>query len=143
VTRGLVARLAAHDRLVEVGIGRRPEVAEALTARGCEVTATDIHARPVPDGVRFVRDDVTDPDPAVYRGADAVYALRCPPELQRPAAAAARRADADFLFTTLGGDPAVVPATPTTVEAGTLFEATAEPTVRRTDRQPRRGGGSP
>ncbi|WP_276260334.1 UPF0146 family protein [Haloglomus litoreum] len=143
MTRGLVARLAAHDRLVEVGIGRRPEVAAALTARGSEVTATDIHERPVPDGVRFVRDDVTDPDPSVYRNADAVYALRCPPELQRPAAAAASRADADFLFTTLGGDPAVVPAARTTVEAGTLFEATTEPGARRPHRQPRRGGGSP
>jgi uncharacterized UPF0146 family protein len=143
VTRGLVARLAAHDRLVEVGIGNRPEVAAALTARGCEVTATDIHERPTPDGVRFVRDDVTDPDPSVYADADAVYALRCPPELQRPAAAAARRADADLLFTTLGGDPAIVPATRTTVEEGTLFEATTGPGARRSDRQPRRGGESP
>ncbi|WP_350355284.1 UPF0146 family protein [Haloglomus salinum] len=127
MTRGLAARLATHDRLVEVGIGNRPDVARDLAQRGCAVTATDIHERPVPDGVAFVRDDVTDPDSAVYGDADAVYALRCPPELQRPAHEAARRADAAFYFTTLGADPAVVPATPTTLDEGTLFRATDTP----------------
>lgn len=127
MTRGLVARLAAHDRLVEVGIGNRPDVARALAQRGRAVTATDIHERPVPDDVDFVRDDVTDPDPSVYRDADAVYALRCPPELQRPARAVADRAGAAFYFTTLGGDPAVVPATRTTLAEGTLFRAADGP----------------
>ena len=109
---------------MEVGVGTRPDVAHSLAARDRTVTATDIHERPTPDGVRFVRDDVTDPDPAVYRDADAVYALNCPPELQRPAHEVARRVDAAFLFTTLGGDPAVVPATPTTLADGrTLFDA--------------------
>lgn len=152
MTRGLVARLATHDRLVEVGIGNRPDVARGLAQRGCAVTATDIHERPVPDGVAFVRDDVTDPDPAVYGDADAVYALRCPPELQRPAHEAARRAGAAFYFTTLGADPAVVPATPTTLDEGTLFRATDAPgrgaavdTGGRSpvDPQPRHGGESP
>lgn len=40
--RGLVSELAAHDRLLEVGIGRRPEVARALAERGCEVVGIDV-----------------------------------------------------------------------------------------------------
>jgi len=120
----LVDRLARYDDLVEVGIGSRPGVAAALADRGRTVTATDVREREVPAGVRFVRDDVTDPDPAVYRGADAVYALNCPPELQRPLSAAARTADADCLFTTLGTDPAVVDTAPETLPDGTLFRVT-------------------
>ncbi|WP_336035285.1 UPF0146 family protein [Halobacterium yunchengense] len=113
--------LAEFDRLVEVGVGRRTDVAAALAARGCEVTATDVVEREVPDAVTFVRDDVTDPDLAVYEGADAVYALRCPPELQRPLADAAAAVGAACLFTTLGGDPATVPVERRTVASGTVF----------------------
>jgi len=115
--------LAEFDRLVEVGIGRRPNVAATLAASGHAVTATDVHEREVPDGVRFVVDDVTDPDPAVYANADAVYALNCPPELHRALLDVAERADAACLFTTLGGDQSAVPVDRRTVETGTLFVA--------------------
>ena len=117
----LVDRLSRYESLVEVGVGERPGVAAALADRGRTVTATDVRDRRVPGGVGFVRDDVTDPDADVYGGADAVYSLNCPPELQRPLADVARRADADCLFTTLGADPAVVDATPETLPAGTIF----------------------
>ncbi|MFQ3319067.1 MAG: uncharacterized UPF0146 family protein [Natronomonas sp.] len=123
IAEALVDRLARYDTLVEVGVGNRHDVAAGLAARGRQVTATDIHERAVPEGVRFVRDDVTAPDAAIYRDADALYALNCPPELQRPLATAARRADADCLFTTLGTDPAVVDAAPETLPGDTLFKA--------------------
>lgn len=119
----VVEVLAGYEVLVEVGVGRRPDVAAALADRGCSVTATDVVEREVPDGVGFVLDDVTDPDISVYENADAVYALRCPPELQRALVSVAERAGADCLFTTLGGDPVVVPADPQTVASGTLFVA--------------------
>lgn len=118
----LADRLCRYDRLVEVGVGNRPDIAIELAERGCHVTATDIYARPVSDTVRFVIDDVTDPDLAVYQGADAVYALNCPPELQRSLADVATAVGADCLFTTLGGDPVVVDATPETLSGDTLFE---------------------
>jgi len=82
---------------------------------------TDISERPVPDGVTFVRDDVTDPDQSVYADADAVYALNCPPELQRPIADLARSVDAAFLFTTLGADPPTIPVRRETLPGETLF----------------------
>ncbi len=122
----LVTRLSDCDRAVEVGVGRRPGVAGALADRGVDVTATDILDRPTPEGVCFVRDDVTDPDLAVYRGADAVYARHCPPELQRPTRDVARTVGAPFLFTALGGDPALVDARRVTARDGTVFVADTE-----------------
>lgn len=120
----LVHRLSRFETLVEVGIGNRTGVAAALVAAGSTVAATDVVDREVPDGVDFVRDDVTDPDPAVYADADALYALNIPPELQRPALAVARAHGAELYFTTLGTDPAVVPAEPETLPGETLFRAT-------------------
>lgn len=121
--RSLVDRLSQYEELVEVGVGERPAVAAELADRGTGVTATDVRACDVPEGVGFVRDDVTEPAADVYRDADAVYALNCPPELQGPLVDAARTAGADCLFTTLGADPAVVDATPETLPGTTLFYA--------------------
>ncbi len=126
-TAGLVARLARFARVVEVGVGSRPEVAAALAERGVSVTATDIRDRRVPDPVRFVRDDATDPDRRVYAGADALFARNLPPELHRPVRDIARAVDARFLFTTLGADPPAVPAEPETLPATTLFVAESQP----------------
>ena len=111
----------AGSKAVEVGIGTRPDVAAALSSRGIAVTATDVVDREVPDEVRFVRDDVTAPDPSVYREADLVYALNCPPELQRPLTEVAEQAGAAWAFTTLGADPAVVRAARRTLPDETLF----------------------
>jgi len=123
----LADRLAAFDTVVEVGIGNRTAVAAALAARNVTVVATDIHQRAVPEGVTFVRDDVTDPDEVVYADADAIYALNCPPELHRPTAALARSVDVALLFTTLGGDPPSVPVERVTLPGETLFRAKPEP----------------
>ena len=119
----LVDRLRDFSSLVEVGIGRRTDVSGALVEAGCAVRATDVVAREVPSGVTFHRDDVTDPDPAVYAGADALYALNLPPELHRPTLAVARDHDAAFVFTTLGGDAPEVDARPETIPGETLFWA--------------------
>lgn len=117
----LVDRLSRYESLVEVGIGRRHGVAAGLAARGRRIVATDVHHRDVPGGVAFVRDDVTAADPTIYRGAEAVYALNCPPELQSPLVSVAASVGADCLFTTLGTDPAVVEASPETLPGATLF----------------------
>jgi uncharacterized UPF0146 family protein len=121
----LVARLSDAGRAVEVGIGSRTDVAGALAATGTQVTATDVcdSRREIPDDVRFVRDDVTDPERSIYLGADVLYALNLPPELQPPAGRLAGDVGAGFAFTTLGADPAVVPACPETLPSGTLFVA--------------------
>jgi uncharacterized UPF0146 family protein len=122
----IAARLADNECVVEVGIGNRTAVASALLAAGVAVTATDIRERTVPDGVTFVRDDVTDPALGVYDGADAIYALNCPPELHRSIATLARRVGADCHFTTLGADPPAVPVVGETLPGETLFVAESE-----------------
>lgn len=116
--------LADYEHVVEVGVGNRPDVARELARRGVTVLATDVVERTVPAGVTFTIDDVTTPVTAVYEDADAIYALRLPPELQRHVWRVARGVESDLLFTTLGGDPALVPAEPRTVAEGTLFVAT-------------------
>ncbi len=128
----LVRRLADYREVVEIGVGRRPEVARALAERGVSVTVTDVHdprefGVALPEAVRFVRDDVvaasesSDPHPC-YRAA-AYYALNCPPELHRPIRTLARRHGADFLFTTLGGDQPAIPVDRETLPGETLFVA--------------------
>jgi hypothetical protein len=122
----LVGYLSRYDRLVEVGIGRRTDVAEALVAAGCAVAATDVHPRSVPDGIRFVADDIVARaagDPGRLYAVDAVYACNLPPELHRPTRDVAHAAGADFLFTTLGGDQPVVPVERVTLTHGTLYVA--------------------
>ncbi|EMA50975.1 UPF0146 family protein [Halococcus salifodinae] len=124
LTRALAARLAEFDRLVEVGVGTRTGLAGALADTGATVTATDIRSCSVPDGVAFVRDDVTDPTLETYADADAIYARNLPPELHRPARDLAREVDVSFLFTTLGGEFPTVPTATETLPGGTLFRAT-------------------
>jgi len=122
----LADRLAPFESVVEVGVGNRTAVAAELATRGVTVVATDIRERAVPDGVSFVRDDVTDPDRSVYADAGAIYALNLPPELHRPTATLARSVDAAFLFTTLGGDPPSVPVSRETIPGETLFRVKPE-----------------
>ncbi len=112
--------LAGYDRVVEVGIGRRTDVAARLSERGVTVVAVDRRAVATPEGVRFLRDDVTDPRLAAYPDAGAVYGLNLPPDLHAPVADLARELGADLAFTTLGTDPAAVPTSPESVAGGTL-----------------------
>jgi len=124
--RALTNRLAAVDSVVEVGVGNRPDLAAALDDQGVDVTVTDIHERSVPEGVGFVRDDVTDPTLSVYEGADIVFARNLPPELHRPVRRVARRVGADCWFTTLGGDPPAVPVEPEQLPGGVVLYRTVE-----------------
>ena len=123
---GLVARLSGYDAAVEIGVGRRPDVAAGLADAGVSVTVTDVVDREVPPSVSFVRDDIVAAsrraDPGEAYDADLLYGLNLPPELHRPALDVAGAVGADFLFTTLGGDPPAVPATTESLpEGGTLY----------------------
>lgn len=109
------------ERAVEIGIGRRTDVASALAERGVTVVATDVRPRTVPEPVEFVIDDIVEPTLSVYKGADVIYALNLPPELHGPALAVARRVGADFRFTTLGGDEPAIPVERTTLPGETLY----------------------
>ncbi len=124
LTDALAARLARFASPIEVGIGARTDVAARL-AEETSVMATDVRFRTVPDGVTFVRDDITDPEMTIYAGADVLYALNLPRELHRPTRAVARMVGAAFCFTTLGGEFPAIPTDAETLPAGeTLFRAT-------------------
>ena len=142
--RALVAALNPYERLIEVGIGRRPGVALALADRGAEVVAFDVEVSeaardaaaepPGSDGgsLRVVAGDVTaltTDDRAVLDalgldapgdGFDAVYARNLPAELQRSTVALAERLDAACLFTTLGFEEPVVEVRERSTESGTV-----------------------
>lgn len=104
----LVERFRPFDPAVELAVGRRTSVAEALAETNV-VTATDLVDRPVPGGVRFVRDDLTAPARSIYADAALLYALNLPEELHRPALALAEAVDATLAFTTLGNESPIVP----------------------------------
>jgi hypothetical protein len=130
--RSLSDALARYDRLAEVGVGDRTDLAAALADAGRDVVVVDLHPPDPPPGVRAVRDDVVararavggpTPDLGPYADRDALYARRLPPELQRPALTVARGTGAPLCFTTLGTDPAVVETRVETVREGTLHRA--------------------
>lgn len=107
--------------MVELAVGRRPEVVAAL-AETNDVIATDVVEREVPTGVQFVRDDLTNPDHSIYADAVGLYALNLPEELHRPALELAEAVDAPLAFTTLGNELPVVPvARRETLPGETLF----------------------
>ena len=136
---GLVDALERYDRLLEVGVGDRLDVARALAARGCSVLAIDIDPPPVDDeppgdlsvrrgdvvalaaGDSAVAGDVTVESAAGQTGVDAVYARRLPAELHRPTVEVARRLNATCLFTTLGFEEPIVPADRRTLPRQTMF----------------------
>ncbi len=130
----LVTRLQAYERVVEVGIGQASDVAGELARRGVDVVAVDVYDVSVPEGVRFVRDDVVAradaPTLGPYEGADAIYALNLPVELHRPTARVARRASADFLFTTLGYDEPSIPVRRESIPGDTVYVADDGPGTR-------------
>jgi uncharacterized UPF0146 family protein len=128
--RSLATRLARFDRLIEVAIGARTDVAARLADSGVTVTATDIHSRSAPNGVAFVRDDITAPTIDIYTDTDALYALNLPRELHRPTWDLARAVGAAFLFTTLGSEFPAIPTKSETIPRDTLYRATDRP--RRT-----------
>ena len=87
------------------------------------MTATDIRSVETPPSVRFVIDDITTPETAVYTDAGALYARRLPAELQQPLTTVAAQVGAAAYFTTLGGElPAVETTTHTLLET-TIYQS--------------------
>jgi Uncharacterized protein conserved in archaea len=86
----------AGARIVEVGIGRHPDVA-LLLKDAFDLICTDVTDPGIP-GIRFVRDDIYRPDVSLYRGAALVYSIRPPPDMQVPIAEIASAAGADLII---------------------------------------------
>ena len=92
----IVANYPHGSRIVEVGVGRHPEVAALINVH-FEVLCTDIFDAG-PEGVAYVKDDIFAPDPGVYTGASLIYSIRPPVDLQDAIAAKAKKVGADLLI---------------------------------------------
>lgn len=100
----LESELGRYERVLEVGIGARDDLAMRLSRAGVAVLAVDIEALDLPTPIAFIQADIRHLDPASVTPIDAVYARRLPPELHRPVARFAQEVNASLYFTTLGGE---------------------------------------
>lgn len=93
-----------RGKVVEVGVGSRPEVA-LLLKDVMDVTVTDISEQAYA-GLRFCRDDIFAPDMDVYKDATLIYSIRPPIDIQEAIAKTARDAGADLLIRPFGSEKA-------------------------------------
>ena len=92
-----------YRHVAEVGIGNYVKVALALRARGLSVVATDNQPQAVGFPVEF--DDVTAPRLDLYKCAQAIYAVRPPPELMPALKRLARQLAVDLIVKPLASEP--------------------------------------
>lgn len=92
-----------YKKVVEIGIGRYHKVALALLARGLKVGATDI--RPESVGIPVEFDDIRSPRLKLYEGAEAIYAVRPPPELLPSMKMLAGKLAVDLVIKPLADEP--------------------------------------
>ncbi len=96
-------------RVVEVGAGRRVDVALLLTRRSnLEVVITDKEDRYL-GSLRVEKDDIFSPCLDLYRGASLLYSIRPPLELQLAMGALAGKLGADVLIRPLADEIAELP----------------------------------
>lgn len=88
-------------KVIEVGVGRRHEVAQMIN--GCvDLTVTDIEPVAHGSGVRFVMDDVFEPDMDIYMNAGLIYSIRPPIEMQGAIGVIAEQVGSDMVIRPLG-----------------------------------------
>ena len=90
-------------KVIEVGVGRRWDTARELAGNGFEVTVVDIiDISPV--GLKYVKDDITNPDLRVYQDASLIYSIRPPVELFPYIIETARKVRADCIIRPLSNE---------------------------------------
>ena len=94
-------------KIVEVGVGKVPDVAievQRLLPK-CGVIVTDVAEQTeLLVRVKFVHDDITEPNLNIYEGAALIYSVRPPPELQPYLLQVAQKAGADLLIKPLASE---------------------------------------
>ena len=87
---------------VEIGSGNNWEAARVITGAGIPVLCTDIRNVSSPAGIFFIQDDIFEPDPVVYSGADVLYAIRPAEEMVPPMINLARNLRCELVVYHLG-----------------------------------------
>jgi hypothetical protein len=106
-----LARFIASNypgRVVEIGAGFVPEVAQALQTWGLDVVLTDKEERHL-SGLRVQKDDIFSPCQELYQGASLLYSIRPPLEMQLAMGLLAARIGADILIRPLQDEVAELP----------------------------------
>jgi uncharacterized protein len=93
---------AQYDTAVEIGVGKNTTAARIIQRAGKTIRCTDICALTPMGRLAFTVDDVFDPDPEIYQGADVIYAIRPAVEMVLPMIALAQKVNADLLIYHLG-----------------------------------------
>ena len=95
--------IAAHySSAVEVGIGKNTVAAERIRDAGKNILCTDIRKTIPGEGLNFLIDDIFEPEPDIYKGAEVIYAIRPGIEMIPPLISLARQVNADLLVYHLG-----------------------------------------
>ncbi|HOO54513.1 MAG TPA: UPF0146 family protein [Methanothrix sp.] len=105
LARFILARYSG--KVVEVGVGRVPEVA-LLLAPHLEVVTTDKEARTL-GGLEVISDDIFTPRLDVYRGASLLYSIRPPLEMQLAMGRLALGLGADVIVRPLNDEVSQIP----------------------------------
>lgn len=92
-----------YKKAVEVGIGRNHEASDILAARGLDISATDIRDCSS-CGVRFTKDDISDPDLSLYRDCGLIYSVRPGVEMVPDLIRIAKGVNADLIVYHLGNE---------------------------------------
>ena len=95
-------------RVVEVGAGHVAHVALLLASRGLQVIPTDREERLLA-GLKVEKDDIFSPRLELYRGAELIYSIRPPLEMQLAMGDLAVKVGADVLVRPLMDEVAVLP----------------------------------
>jgi len=105
LARFILARYSG--KVVEVGVGRVPEVA-LLLAPHLKVLATDKESRTL-GGLVVLEDDIFSPNPDLYQGASLLYSIRPPLEMQLAMGRLALDIGADLIIRPLADEVASIP----------------------------------
>ena len=71
-----LTRYPKNKRIIEVGIGKNPYIAQKLRAEGYCIKASDIKISLQDCGFQFQSDDIFEPDLDFYKDADLIYSIR-------------------------------------------------------------------
>ena len=104
---GYIAR-NYRGKVVEVGVGYYSDVAGLLVAQGLQVILTDREERLVA-GLKVEKDDIFSPRLELYRGAEMIYSIRPPLEMQLAMGVVAKEVGADVLIRPLMEEVARLP----------------------------------
>ena len=94
--------IGRYTRAVEAGIGRNTVAAEMLAKEGVLLRCTDIREPDLPQHLQYAKDDLFEPDLALYRGADVIYSIRPAIEMVPPLMDIARAVNCDLVVYHLG-----------------------------------------